>query len=535
LIAYVGPSAVGKSGPQQLGFQPVMGSVIDNLPNRLTLYNYPVPPANSTIPAAWNIRSFDVINPEDEYYMQEIGSQATHTREVFKSIAMVAQSRWWDDTLVSTLGWRRDWVKTFDAGGPIFDATTGVPSDDPRVFPLLPRLNQSHDAFNYGLVLHTPGFVQRRLPQGVDVSLTYSQSDNFSPQAERFNVYGKSIDPTSGSTKEFGAIINLFNRKLQLRATHYETASTYATEGAFTNNPILNMDRAMYTILTQMEQGRLEFLTDRETPSTAAKAALLDFLRNPVATPFYSTDVAGYYIDASGKLQGSGDRTVNRVFATSDIVAKGWEFDVTANPTRNWRITFNVANQFTIKTNSGNDLAAMLDSWRPFLFDGPAGDMPLTEGSTNNLRGQYQASWVAVTNRVRALNGSRSPELREWRFNFINNYSFSEGRLKGWNVGGALRWQDKSAIGYPIVVIAGGGQFDVHNPYWGPTTTNVDGWIGYGRRIWKDRIAWKAQLNVRNIGVRNRLIPMTAAPDGSIDTYRISAGMTWALSNSFEF
>ena len=315
----------------------------------------------------------------------------------------MAQSRWFAETLVYD-GWRRDWIRTYDAGGPIFDRNTGAPIADPAIYSVLPRLNQRHDAFNYGLVLHTPQFLQRRLPESVDVSLTYTRSDNFTPQAERFNVFGKSIQPTSGSTKEYGAIVNLFNRKLQLRLIRYETASASATETSFSNQPILNMDTTLYTILTQMEQGRLDVRPDG-TSTAEAKRAVLDFMRNPVATPFYSTDVAGYFVDQNGRLQGSGSRTVNRVFATSDVVAKGWEADVTANPTRNWRVTFNVANQLTIRTNSGDDLSAMLESWRPFLFDGPAGDIPLSEGNTNTLRGQYTSSWLASVNRVRALNG----------------------------------------------------------------------------------------------------------------------------------
>lgn len=49
-----------------------------------------------------------------------------------------------------------------------------------------------------------------------------------------------------------------------------------------------------------------------------------------------------------------------------------------------------------------------------------------------------------------ALEGSDSPEVRKYRINFLGNYSFTEGKLRGANIGGAYRWQDKEAIGYPI-------------------------------------------------------------------------------------
>jgi hypothetical protein len=43
------------------------------------------------------------------------------------------------------------------------------------------------------------------------------------------------------------------------------------------------------------------------------------------------------------------------------------------------------------------------------------------------------------------------------------------------------------------------------------------------------------QLNVRNLGVNRKLIPVAAQPDGSIAAYRIAEPMTWTLTNRFEF
>ena len=215
------------------------------------------------------------------------------------------------------------------------------------------------------------------------------------------------------------------------------------------------------------------------------------------------------------------------------MAAKGWEVEATANPTKNWRVTFNAARQEAVLDNVGNELTALFESWKPALIDGRAGDVPGQQANLT-LRDWFELQ-VAALNRPRALQGSKSPEIRKWRFNFVNNYRFTEGRLKGWNVGGAVRWQDKAAIGYPVISIGSQGQYDVTKPYYGPTETNFDGWVGYARRLWNDRIGWKVQLNVRNIGVRNRLIPVSAQPYGEIDTYRTGASMTWSLTNSFSF
>jgi len=76
--------------------------------------------------------------------------------------------------------------------------------------------------------------------------------------------------------------------------------------------------------------------------------------------------------------------------------------------------------------------------------------------------------------------------------------------------------------------------FDIANPYMGPSETDFDLWVGYSRKIWKG-ITWNVQLNVRNVGVGNELIPITTEPDGSPATYRIRPPQTWELTNTFDF
>ena len=129
------------------------------------------------------------------------------------------------------------------------------------------------------------------------------------------------------------------------------------------------------------------------------------------------------------------------------------------------------------------------------------------------------------------------PELREWRFNAISNYDFTEGFLRGVNVGAGFRWQDSIVIGYKPIpgATASDVSFDIANPYRGPTESNIDLWIGYGRRqVWKG-IDWRIQLNVRNVGQQDGLIPITTQPDGTPAGFRIAPVQTWTVSNIFKF
>src|SRR5690606_15722605 len=101
------------------------------------------------------------------------------------------------------------------------------------------------------------------------------------------------------------------------------------------------------------------------------------------------------------------------------------------------------------------------------------------------------------------------PEIRDWRFNLVTNYQFTDGPLGGFNLGGGYRWQDDVVIGYPLMTGTDGETtFDLDNPYRGPSEDNVDLWVGYGRAL-SDKVDWRIQLNVRNVFDGNSLIPIS--------------------------
>lgn len=133
-----------------------------------------------------------------------------------------------------------------------------------------------------------------------------------------------------------------------------------------------------------------------------------------------------------------------------------------------------------------------------------------------------------------AEEGLPTNELREWRWNLTTNYSFTQGIAKGFNVGLGVRWQDKAAIGFPIINHSFfGAAPDVTNPYYAPAETNVDAWVGYRKKF--KYFDWRIQLNVRNIGVGEELIPVVAQPDGSIAGWRIAPSQSWTLRSTFSF
>ena len=189
----------------------------------------------------------------------------------------------------------------------------------------------------------------------------------------------------------------------------------------------------------------------------------------------------------------------------------------------------------------------MEDLWA--TMNGPAGELRWFGGSqgsgmTSTGYARVGRNAWAYYSEKRAQEGNQVPEIRPWRFNIVNTYNFSTGRLKGVSVGGSYRWQDRSIIGYGVSektaydpVMPGNapvGYLDPSKPFYGPAEDAVDCWIGYSRKIWRG-IDWRVQLNVRSLFDSAHIVPVSTNPDGSIAAWRIVDGRSWELTSTFKF
>ncbi len=244
---------------------------------------------------------------------------------------------------------------------------------------------------------------------------------------------------------------------------------------------------------------------------------------------------------------------------TNDLVSKGIEFELTLNPKSNWRIAFNAAKAEAERSNVLSDWASFIEANKDLWFDGydnnPGGPSNLTYWTIDGIAdvrhwgGNTTYSSVGDTFGGRMMqnvfgpyqnaiagNGQSVNELRKWRMNLVTNYKIETGRLKNVNIGGAVRWQDKAAIGYYPKYNEDAAIWvtDAANPIYGPSETDIDAWIGY-QRVLKNGIDWSIQLNVRNLFSDDELIPISANPDGTIAQARIPSETVWTLTNTFKF
>ncbi len=142
---------------------------------------------------------------------------------------------------------------------------------------------------------------------------------------------------------------------------------------------------------------------------------------------------------------------------------------------------------------------------------------------------------------AQAMEGKSRPQIRRYRFNFLTNYSLAgltDNRwLKGFNVGGAVRWEDKGAIGYygkqqlPDIIT----DLDPSRPIYDKAHLYADLLFGYKTRLFGSRVPTKLQLNVRNVNENGRLQPIAADPTGRPTAYRIVPPRLFIFSATFEF
>lgn len=223
---------------------------------------------------------------------------------------------------------------------------------------------------------------------------------------------------------------------------------------------------------------------------------------------------------------------------TADTESKGYEFELTANPLPNWRVSFNASKTTAIRMNVGGPVLDELVAYIDKLMAGPGGDLVRfnSEYSAANELRQAWLPWRGQYTLLKLQENTAASELRKWRYNFVTNYTFTHGWLKNVGVGGSYRWQDKVVIGYPVIPGSNGlASFDLSKPYYGPAEDAIDLWASYERKLTK-KINWRIQLNVKNAFDKNGLIPISVQPDGKTwASVRVKPVQEWYLTNTFSF
>lgn len=386
----------------------------------------------------------------------------------------VLQSYFWEDRVVTTIGLRRDSQSVYDA--PAFQRANNLwaPAADMRT-PSSPSLKDAGDTASAGVAFHVTKAV----------SLYYNRADSFQLGNGSINVRNQQIAGATGRGEDYGVGLRLFENRLVLRLSRYHS--------------------------TQMG---------------GINAPFRPYFRNTISD--IEDAVAQYSGQSRNPNQGPRD-----LFITSDIDAKGYEFEAAINPTRSWRIALNASKQETVLTNIAPDVRAYvterLPTWQPY-FNRAA---PL--GSTSTIEQLYVTQIKAGLDLAQASDGFTSPRQSEWRVNLITNYSWTtDSWLKGFSVGGAMRWAAAPVIGYPNRTVSGQVLPDVSNPYFGSDLFRLDSWIAYERKL-NAKLKLRFQLNVRNVLDESDLIPTKARSTGEKTNFSAPDPRLFVLSTKLMF
>jgi len=583
-IVYVGPSL--------LDAQSLDDVVIDGVSRNLELFNpgesytirYWDPGVNPNDPTR-NIsdrdRGYDAvgaIRSGGRFIQRDIQSRVAITSAGLAKVetdseAAVLQSRFFGNSLVGTVGFRKDTVLNENFINPGTDdlntiVLSTIEDEAERVV-----TGGTSENWSYQGVYHIP---DRFLPDGVRLSAHYATSSNISLEA-RVNWNGERLPFPSGDTEEVGFSLEL-SKKFHVRVNRYETSISDANAGLFITSPVWNnilqsSDFLLKGLGTHEQQVYEDF---NRAHADLLLSGLTDGQRD-----LYNVRVQPDEVFRDAPSISLRD--------TEDLVSKGEEIELTFNPTRNWRIHANIARQERVSSNvlpfHENEYLPRLQELlnRPIpgfedvrlaTADGRqivSGDLPrgaINEGTyylgpsdpndptstrifgrgteigdlattfSGSTQRQYDAQLVRFRSE-QALEGSPSPEQREWRLNVVTNYRFREGRLKGLSLGGAYRWQDEVSIGFPIVLNELGEEVgDVLNPVFAPSQDNVDLVVGYDMPRFKDFAKWRIQLNVRNVFAdEDDVIPVSVQGGlpGVFGRVRTAPQRQFLLTNTFTF
>lgn len=207
----------------------------------------------------------------------------------------------------------------------------------------------------------------------------------------------------------------------------------------------------------------------------------------------------GYYdTTEENRVTGYGQAEINRIWNninrtertlptayrdTSDISSKGYELDVVANLTKNFRLRGNFA---TPKTKQSN---ALPDTIRYFNENLPVWQAALTEPTTTNIA-QINSDIAALRTRIQSGNEGRALNNQaDYNGSIFGNYTFDRGALKRVSLGGGFTVLGRRIIGNQV-----NNAFDYIKA---PAYYTLSATAGYSFKVYGRDL--RLQLNINNL------------------------------------
>jgi hypothetical protein len=524
----------------------------------------------------------------EQALFSDAGSFRTE-REV-RSYTLAAQSYLWNDRLITTLGWRHDKYRARITSAGVLTDVNGVVYA-PALTNAQRYINGNSGLINYDAVmsrwwrwdelsgntktyggafrpLKDQKFVQSLGENSLayeflnGLTFYYNSSENFNPPATfQTDYFKKALPKPTGKGRDGGFGFNIIKNKLVARVNWYDTK----TENERTSSAASLLTRLAYS----------------DTTTGLAWASAVQRIRNGANTAVanWNSDTLNNVSDAANqqKIYDLIRLPLNyysgtAIGGTQNSFAKGMELQLTFNPTSNWTIKVTGDKQKTTYKNVVPQYDAWLKERLPIWQTNAAPeiqDFVAPNAGGTNIRWSLKNFWTGygftnvalaenqdgnttpqnyfnnvVANQVagaKALEGVTAPDQRQYHASLLTNYRFSQGMLKGFSIGGSERWESKAAIGFlgkvndPVNAPGVINFPDANRPVYDAGNYYTDIWVAYGRKIWRDKIGWKIQLNVNNATESGGIQPTAVNFDGTPYTFRIVDPRQFVLSSTFTF
>jgi hypothetical protein len=408
-----------------------------------------------------------------------------------------------------------------------------------------------------------------------DFGVSYNWSNNFdAPPSAQVDPLGTPLPKPQGVGRDYGFQFELLKHRLFARVTWFDAsnenqrvAAGGTTIGRLRDNLDVSIFRKWARTIALINEG-----FDPTSPSfgDAAKATAGVLTQQQEDT--VEADTSKIWQQSYNHYGELGD-----IGATQDTRAKGTEIEINYNQ-GGWSNKFTYGKQVTFVSNVLKQYDMLYALRSPVWTTIKASDYLLpqyqkyanyntSDGTPVQLGNFWTGSWgfdqTVKLNEVNGnttvqnyfnnviapqaslakdLNGQEAPNQRKYRWSYLTNYDFSSGPLKGFSLGGDVRWESKMIIGY--YGIASGAnttnpkimdKSDITKPIFVHGNTYYDAHVRYRRKLWHDRTTMTLQLNVVNMFERGHLEPVAVNYDGSVWGYRIIDPRQFIFSAGFDF
>lgn len=403
----------------------------------------------------------------------------------------VWQASFLGDRIVTTLGYRSDRLRDFGSSamrGPAFG-----PFAQGALYPV-----RDDTASSGSGITRTQGLVVKPLRW---VSLFYNHSSSFSLPPRTVTIFPDDPAPSAlGTTDDFGLKFSLLGGRMFATLTYYTTSALHQAGNAGVGGYVNNVNR-------------------------------------------YWAALDGAGILAANNLT-IDDVTVFANGRTFDQDSNGVEFELTANPLKNWRLIMNFSANKTIQSNTALEMRNYYADHSAFFTEGDRGRLVLdgqpgemasqaiddSDGVTT-VAEQLQSDLANIDELFVAPDGVRQLGQPVATANLRSTYTHDHGLLKGFSWGGGLRWRGERVITYTSSDPA------IREAIRGNDTYTVDANAAYRTKLSMlgKRYDLTVQLNVNNLLDDDQLIITRAFTDGRPRSFSLPTPREWFVTATVKF